>query len=81
MIDLFKKIDLEHRFSFQEFLSKTSEVDQELEIRGLQTMYEVMIWVQDGLITIPTTLIILSHNVGFANLERHTYKRDDDVKP
>jgi hypothetical protein len=44
-------------------------------------MYEVMIWVQDGLITIPTTLIILSHNVGFANIERHTYKRDDDVKP
>jgi hypothetical protein len=44
-------------------------------------MYEVMIWVQDGLITIPTTLIILSHNVGFVNLERHTYKRDDVVKP
>jgi hypothetical protein len=42
-------------------------------------MYEVMIWVQDGLITITTTLIILSHNVGFANLERHTYKRDDVV--
>jgi hypothetical protein len=40
-------------------------------------MYEVMIWVQDGLITIPTTLIICSHIVGFANLERHTYKRDD----
>jgi hypothetical protein len=40
-------------------------------------MYGVMIWVQNGLITIPTTLIILSHNVGFANLERHTYKRDD----
>jgi hypothetical protein len=40
-------------------------------------MYKVMIWVQDGLITIPTTLIIRSHNVGFANLERHTYKRDD----
>jgi hypothetical protein len=39
-------------------------------------MYEVMIWVQDGLITIPTTLIIRSHNVGFANLERHTYKRN-----
>jgi hypothetical protein len=36
-----------------------------------------MIWVQDGLITIPTTLIIRSHNVGFANLERYTYKRDD----
>jgi hypothetical protein len=44
-------------------------------------MYEVMIWVQDGLITIPTTLIILSHNVVFANLERHTYMRDDIVKP
>jgi hypothetical protein len=27
-------------------------------------MYEVMIWVQDGLITTPTTLIIRSHNVG-----------------
>jgi hypothetical protein len=40
-------------------------------------MYEVMIWVQDGLITIPTILIIGSHNVGFENLERHTYKRDD----
>jgi hypothetical protein len=39
-------------------------------------MYEVMIWVQDGLITIPTTLIIRSHNAGFANLERYTYKRD-----
>jgi hypothetical protein len=38
-------------------------------------MYGVMIWVQDGLITIPTTLIILSHNAGFANLERHTYER------
>jgi hypothetical protein len=38
-------------------------------------MYEVMIWVQDGLITIPTTLIILSHSVGFTHLERHTYKR------
>jgi hypothetical protein len=44
-------------------------------------MYEVMIWVQDGLITIPTTLIIRFHNVGFANLDRHTYKRDDVVKP
>jgi hypothetical protein len=42
-------------------------------------MYEVMIWVR--LITIPTTLIIHSHNVGFANLERHTYKRVDVVKP
>jgi hypothetical protein len=44
-------------------------------------MYEVMIWVQDGLTTIPTTLIILSHNIGFVNLERHTYMRDDVVKP
>jgi hypothetical protein len=44
-------------------------------------MYEEMIWVQNGLITIPTTLIILSHNVGFTNLERHTYMRDDVVKP
>jgi hypothetical protein len=44
-------------------------------------MYGVIIRVQDGLITIPTTLIIHIHNVGFANLERHTYKRDDDVKP
>jgi hypothetical protein len=40
-------------------------------------MYEVMIWVQDGLITIPTTLIIRSHNVGFTHLERHAYMRDD----
>jgi hypothetical protein len=40
-------------------------------------MYEVMIWVQDGLITIPTTLIIRSHDVGFTYLERHTYMRDD----
>jgi hypothetical protein len=44
-------------------------------------MYEVMIQVQDGLITIPTTLIIRSHNVGFTHLERHTYMRDDVVKP
>jgi hypothetical protein len=44
-------------------------------------MYGVMIWVQDGLITIPTTLIIHFHNVGLANLERHTYKRADVVKP
>jgi hypothetical protein len=44
-------------------------------------MYEVMIWVQDGLIIIPTTLIIRPHNVGFTNLERHTYMRDDVVKP
>jgi hypothetical protein len=44
-------------------------------------MYGVMLWVQDGLITIPTTLIIRSHNVGIVNLERHTYKRDDVVKP
>jgi hypothetical protein len=44
-------------------------------------MYEVMIWVQDGLITIPTTLIICSHNVGFTHLESHTYMRDDVVKP
>jgi hypothetical protein len=40
-------------------------------------MYAVMIWMQDGLITIPTTIIIHSHNVGFANLEGHTYKNDD----
>jgi hypothetical protein len=44
-------------------------------------MYEVMIWVRDGLITIPTTLTIRFHNVGFTNLERHAYKRDDVVKP
>jgi hypothetical protein len=44
-------------------------------------MYAVMSWVQDGLITIPTALIIRSHNVGFANLETHTYKSDDVVKP
>jgi hypothetical protein len=61
----------------QENFVKASEVDQEFEYEVLQTMYDVMIWVQDGLITIPTTLIICSHNVGFANLERHTYKRDD----
>jgi hypothetical protein len=29
-----------------------------------------MIWVQDGLITTPTTLIIRSRNVGFTYLER-----------
>jgi hypothetical protein len=69
-------------FQFQQnFCLKASEVDLELEYEVLQTMYEVMIWVQDGLITIPTTLIIRFHNVGFTNLERHTYKRDDDVKP
>jgi hypothetical protein len=33
------------------------------------------------LITIRTTLIIRSHDIGFANLERHTYKRDGVVKP
>jgi hypothetical protein len=44
-------------------------------------MYGVMIWLQNGLITILTTLIIRFHNVGFANLERHAYKRDDVVKP
>jgi hypothetical protein len=43
-------------------------------------MYEVMIWVQDGLITIPTTLIIRSHDVGLTHLERHTYMRDDVLK-
>jgi hypothetical protein len=62
-------------------LAKTSEVDQELKMRGLQAMYEVMIWVQDGLITIPTTLIIRYHDVGFTHLERHTYLRDDVFKP
>ena len=35
-----------------------------------------MIWVQDGLITIPTTLIIRFRNVDFVNLDGHTYKRD-----
>ena len=40
-----------------------------------------MIWVQDGLITIPTTLIIHFRNVDCMNLERHTYKRDVDDKP
>jgi hypothetical protein len=40
-----------------------------------------MIRVQGGLITIPTTRIIHSRNVGFVNLERHTYKRDDDENP
>jgi hypothetical protein len=47
MIDLFSKIQkwvLKHWFYLQEIFVKTSEVDQ---IRGLQTMYEVMIWVQD----------------------------------
>jgi hypothetical protein len=72
---------LDHWLSFQENFVKASEVDQDVRIRGLQTMYEVMIWVQDGLITIPITLIIRSHNVGFTHLERHTYKRDDVVKP
>jgi hypothetical protein len=43
-------------------------------------MYGVMIWVQNGLITILTTLIIRFYNVGFVNLERHTYKSDDVVK-
>jgi hypothetical protein len=49
-------------------------------MRSLQTMYEVMIWVQDGLITIPTTLIIRSHDVGCTHLERDTYMRDDVFK-
>jgi hypothetical protein len=78
MIDLFSKIQkwgLDHWFYLQENFVKDSEVDLELEYEVLQTMYEVIIWVQDGLITIPTTLIIRSHNVGFENLERHTYKR------
>jgi hypothetical protein len=43
-------------------------------------MCEVMIWVQEGLITIPTTLIIRSHKVGFTHLESHTYMRDDVFK-
>jgi hypothetical protein len=38
-------------------------------------MCEVMIGVQDGLITIPTTLIIRSHDVGFTHLERYTHER------
>jgi hypothetical protein len=66
---------LEYWFYLQEILVKASEVDLELEYKVLQTMYEVIIWVQDGLITIPTTLIMRSHNVGFENLERDTYKR------
>jgi hypothetical protein len=60
---------------------KSSKVDQELEHEVCKTMYEVMIWVQDGLITTPTTLIIRSRNVGFTYLERHTYMRDDVLKP
>ena len=40
-----------------------------------------MIRVQDGLITIPTTLIIRFRNIDFANLERHTYKWDVADKP
>jgi hypothetical protein len=55
---------LKNRFSFQEDFGKASEVDQELEYEVCKTMYEVMIWVQDGLITTPTTLIIRSRNVG-----------------
>jgi hypothetical protein len=39
-----------------------------------------MIWVQNVLITILTTLIIRSHNVGFANLERLP-TRNEHVKP
>jgi hypothetical protein len=31
---------------------------------------------EDGLITIPTTLIIRFRNIDFVNLERHTYTRD-----
>jgi hypothetical protein len=72
---------LEHWFISKGIFVKAREVDQELEYEVLQTMYEVMIWVQGGLITIPTTHIIRFYNVGFANLERHTYKRDDVVKP
>ena len=53
----------------------SSEVDQVLECEIQITMYRVMIWVQDGLITIPTTRIIRSRIVSFVNLERHTYKR------
>jgi hypothetical protein len=41
-------------------------------MRGLQAMYGVMIWVQDGLITIPTTLIIRSHDDWFYT-PRETY--------
>jgi hypothetical protein len=62
-------------------LKSSSEDDQELEYEVCKTMYEVMIWVHDGLITIPTTHIICSHDVGFACLERHTYRRDDVIKP
>jgi hypothetical protein len=44
----------------QNFGLTSSEDDQELKYEVCKTMYEVMIWVQDGLITIPTTLIIRS---------------------
>lgn len=39
------------------------EVDQELEYVFHLSSYKVIIWVQDGLITIPTTLIIICCNV------------------
>jgi hypothetical protein len=60
---------------------QSSEVDQELEYEVCKTIYEVMIWVQDGLITTPTNLIIRSRNIGFTYLERHTYMRGDVLKP
>ena len=56
------------------------EVDQELEYVFHLSSYKVIVWVQDGLITIPTTLIIRSHDVGCTHLERHTYMRDDVPK-
>ena len=53
------------------------EVDQELAYVFHLSSYKVMIWVQDGLITIPTTLIIIYCIVGlvmsvFKNLRRET---------
>ena len=48
---------------------KESEDARVIEKRDSLILYRVMIWVQDGLITIPTTLIIRSCTVGFANLE------------
>jgi hypothetical protein len=59
---------------------KASEVDRELECEMHQTKYKVMIgcdmdWP-------PWRLLILFALVGgMVNLERHTYMRDDVVKP
>lgn len=55
------------------------EVDQELEYVFHLSSYKVIIWVQDGLITIPTTLIIRFCIVGAMNLVCHYLRRESTL--